>query len=195
MRTAIRTRGFSVLCLFSAVGVAACSAVVPTNGGSNSPSTRPSATSTVAVAQSPRPCSLLTQTTAAQVSGDSRVTNQAADLLETETGYVACIFADIRDEADRVEVQVKRVPGGVDSSTLRDAATFFSLGEPVQPFQAFPVLGIGDHALGETTPGVAFIVFARGNLLVYVGTGSTFVDAAALHTSVESLAMKVAAAL
>ena len=65
----------------------------------------------------------------------------------------------------------------------------------MQPFQAFTVVGIGDHALGATTPGVAFIVFARGDLLVYVGAGSTFVDAASLRTSVEDLAKKIAAAL
>jgi hypothetical protein len=196
MRTAIRTRGLLVLRLLSVVGViAACGAAVRTTGGSDSPSTRPSATSTGPFAQSPRPCSLLTQTTAAQISGDTRVTNQATDLLETESRYVACIFADTRDEADRVEVQIKRVPGGVDPATLRDAATFFSLGEPVQPFQAFPVVGIGDHALGETTPGVAFIVFARGDLLVYVGAGSASVGAAALRSGVEDLAKKIAAAL
>ena len=168
---------------------------MPTTGGSLSERASSSATSTEPSAQSPRPCSLLTQTTAAQVSGDTRVTNQATDLVETASGYVACIFADTRDEADRVELQIKRVPGGVDSSTLGDAARFFSLGEPVQPFQAFTVVGIGDHALGQTTPGVAFIVFARGDLLVYVGAGSAFVDAAALRTSVENLATRIAAAL
>jgi hypothetical protein len=154
-----------------------------------------STTSTGTFSQSQRPCSFLTETTAAQVSGDTGVTNQAANLVETLSGYVACIFADTRNEADRVEVQIKRVSSGVDPSTLREAAKFFSLGEPVQPFQPFPVVGVGDHALGETTPGVAFIVFARGDLLVYVGAGSTFVGAASLRTSVETLAEKVAAAL
>lgn len=115
--------------------------------------------------------------------------------METESGYVACIFADARDEADRVEVQIKRVPGGVDPSTLQEAATYFSVGEPVQPFHAFAVVGVGDHALGETTPGVAFIVFTRGDLLVYVGAGSTSVDADTLRSSVEYLAKQVAAAL
>jgi hypothetical protein len=155
----------------------------------------PSASSTGTLAQSPQPCSFLTQATAAQMSADTSVTNQATDLADTESGYVACIFADTRDEADRVEVQIKRVSGGVDPSTLRAAATFFSLGEPVQPFQAFPVVGVGDQALGETTPGVAFIVFARGDELVYVGAGSVSVGPAALRTSVENLAKKVAAPL
>ncbi len=92
-------------------------------------------------------------------------------------------------------MQIKRVPGGVGAATLRDAATVFSLGEPVQPFQGFPVVGIGDHALGEAIPGVAFIVFGIRDLLVYVGAGSTFVDASGLRSGVENLAMKVAAAL
>jgi hypothetical protein len=158
-----------------------------------SASARSSATSVSSPAT--RPCSFLTRTTAAQISGDVEVTNQATDLVETESGYVACIFADTRDEADSVEVQIKRVAGGVDSSTLRDAATLFSLGEPVQPFQGFTVVGIGDRALGEATPGVAFIVFAIRDLLVYVGAGSTFVVASGLRAGVENLAMKVAAAL
>jgi hypothetical protein len=138
---------------------------------------------------------LLSQSTAAQISGDSRVTNQARDLVDTESGYTACIFADTRDEADRVEVQIKRVSAGVDASSLREAATFFSLGEPVQPFQAFSVVGVGDDAVGETIPGVAFIVFARGDLLVYVGAGSTSMSAAALRTGVTNLAATIAAAL
>jgi hypothetical protein len=193
VRTATRTRGL-FLCLFSVVGfVAACGSTAPKVRASTSASTRSGATSVSSPAT--RPCAFLTRTAAAQISGDMRVTNQATDLVETESGYVACIFADTRDEAVRVEVQIKRVSGGVDSSTLRDAATFFSLGEPVQPFQAFPVVAIGDHALGETTLGVAFIVFARGDQLVYVGAGSTSVDAAALRTSVEKLAEEIAAAL
>ena len=157
--------------------------------------TMPCRASTSASSSASRPCSYLTETTARQVSGDARITNQATDLLETESGYVACIFADTTNESNSVAVQIRRVPGGVDPSTLREAATFFSLGEPVQPFQAFTVVGIGDHALGQTTPGVAFIVFARGDLLVYVGAGSAFVDAAALRTSVENLATRIAAAL
>jgi hypothetical protein len=160
-----------------------------------SASARSSATSTGGVAQSPRPCSLLSQSTAAQISGDTGVTNQARDLVDLASGYTACIFVDTRDEADRVEVQITRVPAGVDASTLREAARFFTLGEPVQPFQAFSVLGVGDNALGESTPGVAFIVFARGDLLVYVGAGSTSVSAAALRTDITNLATTIAAAV
>jgi hypothetical protein len=196
VRTATCTRGLSVVWLVSVVGiVAACDAVVPTSGGTVSASARSSATSTGGVAQSPRPCSLLSQSTAAQISGDTRVTNQARDLLDIASGYIACIFADTRDEADRVEVQIKRVSGGVGPSTLREAAMFFSLGEPVQPFQAFSVVGVGDDAVGETIPGVAFIVFARGDLLVYVGAGSTTMSAAALRAGVTNLATKIAAAV
>ncbi|HEV3273336.1 MAG TPA: hypothetical protein VG299_00560 [Candidatus Dormibacteraeota bacterium] len=115
--------------------------------------------------------------------------------MDTASGYTACIFADTRDEADRVEVQITRVSGGVGPSTLREAAMFFSLGEPVQPFQAFSVVGVGDDAVGETIPGVAFIVFARGDLLVYVGAGSTSMSAAALRTGVTNLATTIAADL
>lgn len=193
MRIATRTRGLLVLWLLSVVGiVAACGSLVSPTAVSRSP--RASSTAET-FARPPRPCSSLTQATAAQISGDTAVTKQATDQVETESGYVACIFADTRDEADRVEVQIKRVSGGVDLSALREAATFFSLGEPVQPFQAFPVVGVGDHALGEATPGVAFIVFARGDLLVYVGAGSTSVGADVLRTSVDNLARKIAAAL
>jgi hypothetical protein len=189
----MRTRGLTDLCLISIVGiVAGCGSVVSTTGGSMSAS----ATSTSsAAAQSPRPCSFLTETVAAQISGDTTIANQATDVTETESGYVACIFADTKNEANSVAVQIKRVSGGVDPSTLREAATFFSLGEPVQPFQPFSVVGVGDSALGETTPGVAFIVFSRGDLLVYVGADSPSVSAASLRASVEDLAKQVAAAL
>jgi hypothetical protein len=121
--------------------------------------------------------------------------NQATNVTETESGYAACIFADSKDEANSVAVQIKRVSGGVDRSTLRAAAAFFSLGEPVRPFQPFSVVGVGDSALGETTPGVAFIVFSVGDLVVYVGAGSASLSAASLRAGVDTLARKVAAAL
>ena len=193
MHTATRIGGLTDVCLISIVGiVAGCGSVVSTTGGSMSAI----ATSTSsAAAQSPRPCSFLTETVAAQISGDTTITNQATDVTETESGYVACIFADTKNEANSVAVQIKRVSGGVDPSTLREAATFFSLVEPVQPFQPFSVVGVGDSALGETTPGVAFIVFSRGDLLVYVGADSPSVSAASLRASIEDLAKQVAAAL
>jgi hypothetical protein len=185
------TRGLTDFCLLSIVGiVAGCGSVVPTTGGSVSAS----ATSTSSTAQLPEPCSFLTRAVAAQISGDTTVANQATNVTETESGYVACIFADSKDEANSVAVQIKRVSGGVDLSTLRGAAAFFSLGEPVRPFQPFSVVGVGD-ALGETTPGVAFIVFSVGDLLVYVGAGSASLSAASLRAGVDTLARKVAAAL
>jgi hypothetical protein len=171
--------------------VAGCGSVVPTTGGSVSAS----ATSTSSIAQLPEPCSFLTRAVAAQISGDTTVANQATNVTETESGYVACIFADSKDEANSVAVQIKRVSGGVDLSTLRGAAAFFSLGEPVRPFQPFSVVGVGDSALGETTPGVAFIVFSVGDLVVYVGAGSASLSAASLRAGVDTLARKVAAAL
>jgi hypothetical protein len=112
-----------------------------------------------------------------------------------EYGYIACIFADTADEANTVAVQIKRVAGGVDASDLRDAATFFSRGEAVQPYQPFSAPGIGDDALGETTMGVAFVVFSRGDLLVYVGGNSAVVSANSLLRGVIVLAGHVAAAL
>jgi hypothetical protein len=78
---------------------------------------------------------------------------------------------------------------------LREAAAFFSRGEPVQPFQPFSVVGVGDSALGETTLGVAFIVFSVGDLVVYVGAGSASLSVASLRAGVDALARKVAVAL
>ncbi len=153
------------------------------------------ATAISSTPQVPRPCSFLTQAIAARTSGDPAVTNQAMNVTETESGYVACIFADTQDEANSVEVQIKRVPGGVDPSRLRGAATFFSLGEPVRPFQPFTVQRVGGGALGETTPGVAFIVFSVSDLLIYVGGDSASASAASLRVSVEDLAQEVAASL
>ena len=129
------------------------------------------------------------------MSGDTNVSNQATNVPEAESGYVACIFADSKAEANSAAVQIKWVSGGVDSSTLRAAATFFSLGEPVQPFQSFSVGSVGDSAVGEATPGVAFVVFSVGDLLVCVGARSAVVSAASLRASVEGLAKEVAAAL
>jgi hypothetical protein len=191
VRFAVRTRRLALLFLISIVGsLAGCGSVVSTDGG-----TTPAATAISSTTQVPRPCSFLTQAVAARTSRDAAVTNQATNVTETESGYVACIFADAEDEANSVEVQIKRVPGGVDPSTLRGAATFFSLGEPVRPYQTFSVQGVGDSALGETTPGVAFIVFSVGDLLIYVGGDSGFVSAASLRVNVENLAKEVAAAL
>jgi len=152
-------------------------------------------TSGSSIAPTPAPCSFLTQQTAALISGDSRVTNQASDVMETPSGYVACIFTDTMDEANSVAVQIKRVPGGAGPSALRAAATYFSAGEPVQPFQPFAVAGIGDDALGETTPGVTFIVFSHGDVLVYVGAESASVSGTALRGGVAHLAAQIAAAL
>jgi hypothetical protein len=194
MHTATRTRGLLGVGLISVVGiVAGCGSAVSTTGGSMSAEAATSTSSTAA--QVPRPCSLLTQAIAAQISGDPAITNQAINVRETESGYVACIFADTTNEANSVAVQIRRLPGGADQSTLQEAATFFSLGEPVQPFQRFPVAGVGDGALGATTPGVAFVVFSSGDLLVYVGADSSSVSAASLRASVENLAQQVAEAL
>jgi hypothetical protein len=192
VRIAVRTRGLTDSCLLGIVGVlVACGSAVSSAGGSMSAS----ATSTSSAARLPRPCSFLTQTIAAQITGDTRITNQATNVTETEYGYVACIFADTKEEANSVEVQIKRVSGGVGPSALRGAAAFFSAGEPVQSFQTFPVVGVGDNALGDTTPGVVFIVFASADLLVYVGADSASVSAASLRASVENLAEEVAPAL
>ena len=180
------------LCVLAIVGaLTACRSVVSPTDASPSSSAGAVPSGTPA---SPRPCSFLSQATAAQISGDSSVANRATDVTE-EYGYVACIFADAKDEANSVAVQIKRVSGGVGSSELRDAATFFSRGEAVQPYQPFSAAGIGDDALGETTMGVAFVLFSRGDLLVYVGAGSSVVSANSLRVAVISLAGHIAAAL
>ena len=141
------------------------------------------------------PCALLTQSRAAQISGDVAVTNQDADLTEPLSGYVACTFADTMHEANSVEIQLKQVTGGVTPAGLRAAATFFSAGEPVQPFQAFRAPGVGAGALGESTLGVAFVVFAKGDVLVYVGARSAMRSVRSLQVSIVLLARDVAAAL
>jgi hypothetical protein len=142
-----------------------------------------------------RPCASLTQSVAAQISGDAAITNQGTDVTEPISGYVACIFADHRNEANSVEVQFKRVTGGVTPAALHSAARFFSSGEPVEPFQPFPVAGLGAGALGESTPGVAFVVFARGDVLAYVGARSALRSVPSLRVSVARLARQVASAL
>lgn len=167
-------RGLSVLSVLIVLQVAAC-------GG-------PSSTTL-------RPCASLTRTVAAQISGDAAITNQLADVAEPISGYVACTFADRGNEANSVEVQLKRVAGGVTPAALRAAATFFSSGEPVQPFQSFPVAGLGAGALAESTPGVAFVVFVRGDVLAYVGARSAFRGVPSLRASVAQLARQVAGAL
>jgi hypothetical protein len=131
MRTATRTRGLRDLCLLSMVAIlAGCGSTVSTPHASTSPSSA----STASTGRLPRPCSFLTQAIAAQVSGDPNVSNQATNVLETESGYVACIFADTKDEANSAAVQIKRVSGGVDSSTLRAAATSSHLENRRNPF-------------------------------------------------------------
>jgi hypothetical protein len=129
------------------------------------------------------------------MSGDPAITIQATNASEATSGFVACIFADARNEANSVEVQIKRSSDGVGPSTIAQAVTYFSRGEPIAPFRPFPVTGAGDGALGEATPGVAFIVFSSGNLLVYVGARSADVSGVALRNSVERLAELVAAGL
>jgi hypothetical protein len=78
---------------------------------------------------------------------------------------------------------------------LQVAARYFSAGEPVQPFQPFAAVGIGERALGESTPGVALIVFSEGNALVSVGADSSFRSVAELQAGVDDLAKQVAAGL
>lgn len=129
------------------------------------------------------------------MSGDTAVSIQADNAAETGSGFVACIFADARNEANSVEVQIKRSSDAEEPSTVAQAVTFFSRGEPVAPFQPFPVPGVGDSALGEATPGVAFIVFSNGELLVYVGASSADVSGTALRDGVRRLAEVVAAGL
>ena len=194
-----RVRWRSRLCLLYIVGiVAACGSSASTNGGSTSASASSSATSpssSTELGSLPQPCTFLTQTTAAEISGDAAITNQSTNFRETVSGYVACIFADTKNEANSVEVQIKRVSGGVTPSILQAAVKFFSLGEPVQPFQPFSVVGIGRNAFGESTPGVAFIVFSKGGVLAYVGAGSASLSVSSLQASVENLTEQVAAAL
>lgn len=167
-------RALSVACVFFVPQLAACGS--------------PSSTTL-------RPCASLTQSVAARISGDAAITNQGTDIAEPISGYVACTFADRRNEANSVEVQFQRVPGGVTPAALHAAATFFSSGEPVQPFQSFPVVGLGAGALGESTPGVAFVVFARADVLAYVGARSALRSIPSLRASVAQLARQVARAL
>lgn len=192
MRIAVRARGFTLICLISiTIGVAGCDSTVADSG--RSPSS--SATPTPAAPPLARPCSFLTQPIAARITGDTTMANRAHDVTEAGSGYVACNFMDPGDEANSVGVQLKRVPSGVSESVLQDAAAFFSSGEPVQPFQPFTVTGIGDRALGETTPGVAFIVFSRGDLLIYVGASSASVSGGLLRAGIVNLARDVAASV
>jgi hypothetical protein len=186
-RTIVRAASFLLL----ASVVAACSPTVSPGGASTSTTVT---TPPGVIDSLPRPCSFLSQSVAAGISGDASVSNQARDVME-EYGYRACIFADTANEANTVGVQITRVAGGVDLSDLRDAATFFSRGEAVQPYQPFSAPGIGDDALGETTIGVAFVVFSRGDLLVYVGGDSAVVSPDSLRGAVIALAGHVAAQL
>jgi hypothetical protein len=177
-------RALDVLVVVFAAGIAsACGSAGPTTLGSAS-------AITPAI---PRPCSFLTQHAAAQISGDTAVTIQASDVTEPLSGYVACVFTDTGSERNSVSVQIKRAPDDAASVALTNAAAFFSGGEPVQPFETFPIAGVGSSAIGGTTPGVAFIVFSTGTLLVYVGGSSEVVSAAALQSGVESLAQHIAA--
>jgi len=143
----------------------------------------------------PRPCQFLTRAVAVQITGDAHMAIQAADVTEAVSGYEACVFADTANEANTVAVQIKRVSGDISGSTLRSAAAFFSKGEPVAPFRSFSVTGVGDQSLGEATPGVAFVVFSKADLLVYVGAGSTSAGADVLRSGIENLARSVAAAV
>jgi hypothetical protein len=142
-----------------------------------------------------QPCTLLTKTIAAQITGDDAITNQGRNVTETLSGYVACIFADTKNEANSVTVQVKRTVGSANRSTLQAAVAFFSRGEPVAPYQSFPATAVGDDALGESTLGVAFIVFSRGDALVYVGAASSLRSTSVLQLGVEALAKKIASAV
>ena len=165
----------------------ACDSVTPPNGTSR---TTPTAT-----VSPPRPCTFLTQQSAAAISGDAAVTNQALNVFEPIYGYVACIYSDPKHEADSASMQIKSAPNGVDASALQEAATFFEGGEPVQPYASFAVAGVGEGALGDAIPGVAFVVFATRDLLVYVGAFSASLSSSALRGGVEHFADQVAAAL
>lgn len=143
----------------------------------------------------PAPCTLLTQPIAAQITGDIGVTNDARNVAEAVSEYVACIYSDPVNEANSAAVQIKREARHVSPATLLAAATFFSAGEAVQPYRLFSVVGIGDGALGESTPGVAFIVFSAGSALVFVGAASSSRTVASLRAGVGDLARRVAAAI
>jgi hypothetical protein len=138
---------------------------------------------------------LVTQQSAAAISGDAAVANRASNVLEPGYGYVACIYTDADREGNSVSVQIKRIPMGSSASALRQAAAFFEGGEPSQPYSRFLVAGVGANALGESIPGVAFVVFATEGGLVSVRASSTFVSAPALRSGVADLAVGAAAAL
>ena len=186
-RAAVRLRARIAVLLTCIGAFAACDPVTPPNATSH---TTPTAT-----VSPPRPCTFLTQQSAAAISGDAAVTNQALNVFEPIYGYVACIYSDPQHEANSVSVQIKSTPNGVDASALQQAATFFEGGEPVQPYASFAVPGVGESALGEAIPGVAFIVFVTRDLLVYVGAFSASLSPSALRGGVENLAEQVAAAL
>jgi hypothetical protein len=185
----VRARATIAVWVASLCVITACDPVMPSAGPSQQSGTSAAATAT------PQPCSLLTQQTAAAISGDSAVTNQATNTFESIYGYIACIYTDIKHEANSVTVQIKRTPRGADPAALEQAAAFFEGGEPVQPYAPFPVPGIGEEALGEAIPGVALIVLSTSDFTVFVGGYSASVSATALRNGVEGLARQVAAAL
>jgi hypothetical protein len=191
------TRGLVAVGVTFITLTTACASVTSYTNASTRTGAPPAAvaTSTQSTASLLRPCSFLTQQTAATISGDAAVTDQAFNVLEPISGYVACIYTDGHREADSVSVQIESARVGGGPSALRHAATFFEGGEPSQPYVAFLAVGIGESALGEAIPGAAFVVFATQDRLVYVGARSSVVKAGALRSGVEGLAAHVAAAL
>lgn len=89
---AVRLRARIAVWLTCTAALGACDSVTVPNATSR--------TNPTAIVSPPRPCTFVTRQSAAAISGDAAVTNQALNVFEAIYGYVACIYRDPMHEAD-----------------------------------------------------------------------------------------------
>jgi hypothetical protein len=132
-------------------------------------------------------CTILTQSVAASLSGDSTVAKVSGS---TVGSLSMCIYTSpTATGGGAASITIESVPGG---SALVNAAMQAAINQDAHGGNAQPVTGIGDTAFKVVSASDATIAFAKGGSFVVIGAGSITRSGASMETDLESLAHMVA---
>ena len=183
----------------------AATALLAACGSSNTAATAPSASSVPATSSAggstpaatggstsgsvPKACDLLTQSQAAQLTGDAHVaTITAADQTNATTSL--CSYADngTGSTGSAASLLVERVPSSVSQQELQAALSQASHNSG----QTQPLSGVGDAGYTEASEHNAGLVFAKGTTIVVLGTNSQTRSGADMLNDVKAFAKQIA---
>ena len=168
------------------LAIAACGG--SSTGGSTTSSSAASSSSSAAGgggSGSHDACFLLTQSGAAQVSGDSNISQ-----LSAGSSSAVCIYLD-QTNGSGATLYVQQLPNGTDQALVQQAIKHAG-GSGANSQQ---ISGIGDAAYKEVESTSATVAFVKGNTLVAIYASSQSQTGANLETNLENLARQVVTSL